>query len=173
MLRIEKPEDRPSWDDYFMAIAAMASQRSLDPSTAHGAVVVNDDRQIIGIGYNGPPPGMDDALVPLTRPEKYDWFEHSEVNALANCNASVRGSTVYVTGHPCQNCFRHMLCRRVKRCVYGPIGSNCVDGAVVDTISAMNKAAGDNGIEMVVYSGNVLKPLSILEVYWKSKTGVI
>ena len=42
-----------SWDDYFMAVAFLSSQRSKDPSTQVGACIVNPDKRIVGIGYNG------------------------------------------------------------------------------------------------------------------------
>jgi dCMP deaminase len=48
-------EDVLSWDDYFMANAFLAAKRSKDPSTQVGACIVNDDKRIVGIGYNGMP----------------------------------------------------------------------------------------------------------------------
>ena len=32
---------RPSWDEYFMALAEQISRRSPDPSTRHGCVLVD------------------------------------------------------------------------------------------------------------------------------------
>ena len=45
------------WDEYFMAIAFLSSMRSKDPSTQVGACIVNEDKRIVGIGYNGFPRG--------------------------------------------------------------------------------------------------------------------
>ena len=44
-----------SWDEYFMGVALLASQRSKDPSTQVGACIVNDDNRIMSVGYNGFP----------------------------------------------------------------------------------------------------------------------
>lgn len=46
-----------SWDEYFMGVALLASQRSKDPSTQVGACIVNDDNRIMSVGYNGFPRG--------------------------------------------------------------------------------------------------------------------
>lgn len=58
---------RPSyidWDEYFMAIAFLSAKRSKDPCTQVGACIVNDDKRIVGIGYNGMPRGCDDNEFP-------------------------------------------------------------------------------------------------------------
>ena len=54
-----------SWDEYFMGVAILSSYRSKDPSTKVGACIVNEDKRIIGIGYNGFPYGCSglDALL--------------------------------------------------------------------------------------------------------------
>lgn len=53
-----KRSDYLSWDDYFMAVACLSAQRSKDPVTQVGAVIVNSERKIVGIGYNGMPTGI-------------------------------------------------------------------------------------------------------------------
>ena len=40
-----------SWDEYFMGVALLASQRSKDPSTQVGACIVNDDNRIMSVGW--------------------------------------------------------------------------------------------------------------------------
>lgn len=47
-----------------MAIAFLSARRSKDPVTQVGACVVNDDKRIVGIGYNGMPMGCDDDEFP-------------------------------------------------------------------------------------------------------------
>src|SRR5690554_12974 len=113
-MEIRDIKNRPNWDDYLMSMAVLASQRSLDPHTAHGCVIVNKYNQILGVGYNGPPPGCKDNLIPLTRPEKYKYFEHAEANAINNATTSLEGAKVYITGFPCSSCFRKLMCNRVS-----------------------------------------------------------
>merc|ERR1712183_804380 len=55
-----KRVDYLSWTDYFIAVAALAAQRSKDPVAQCGACIVNDSNKIVGIGYNGLPFGCDD-----------------------------------------------------------------------------------------------------------------
>ena len=46
-----------SWDEYFMSTAFLSAMRSKDPVTQVGAVIVNSQKRIVGIGYNGMPRG--------------------------------------------------------------------------------------------------------------------
>lgn len=43
-----------------MSVAFLASMRSKDPCTQVGACIVNDDKKIVGVGYNGMPIGCND-----------------------------------------------------------------------------------------------------------------
>lgn len=63
----KKREEYLSWEDYFMAIAFLSAQRSKDPSTQVGACVVNPEKKIVGIGYNGMPTGCSDDVLPWSR----------------------------------------------------------------------------------------------------------
>ena len=56
-----------SWDDYFMSVAFLSSMRSKDPSTQVGACIVNEQKRIVGIGYNGFPRGCGDDELPWSR----------------------------------------------------------------------------------------------------------
>lgn len=47
-----------------MAIAFLAAKRSKDPRTQVGACIVNNDKRIVGIGYNGMPMGCSDDEFP-------------------------------------------------------------------------------------------------------------
>jgi dCMP deaminase len=96
---------RPTWDDYFLGLAFLASRRSRDQDTKHGAIIVNEHNHVIGTGYNSYPSGLDDSQWPTTRPEKYDQMRHAERNALDNMTADPNEySKIYVTGRPCYKC---------------------------------------------------------------------
>jgi len=56
-----------SWEDYFMGIAFLSAQRSKDPSSQVGACIVNKEKRIVGIGYNGMPTGCNDKVLPWAR----------------------------------------------------------------------------------------------------------
>ena len=95
---------RPEWDDYFLGLAKAVSLRSHDVHTQHGCVITDQNNRILGVGYNGFPRGMDDSLLPTTRPEKYPWMIHAERNALSNCTIRPEKGIAYVTGQCCNDC---------------------------------------------------------------------
>ena len=148
--------NKPSWDDYFMALAIVVSQRSPDPSTKHGSVIVGAENRILGLGYNGFPRNGPDHQYPLTRPEKYKYMVHSEPNALANCTIRPDGATLYVTGRPCSACFLGIIQNRIDRVVYGQVGSACVDEA---ELKLTDQLATNHRIEMFEYKGRPHKIL--------------
>lgn len=85
------------WDRRFLELAKHISEWSKDPSTKVGAVIVDNKRCILGLGYNGFPRGVEDTRERLNdRPIKYQYIVHAEVNAILNSNGNVSGSTLYI-----------------------------------------------------------------------------
>merc|ERR1711907_37576 len=113
-----------SWDDYFMSVAFLSAMRSKDPSTQVGACIVNSDKRIVGMGYNGFPRGCDDDSLPWARTgneldTKYPYVCHAEVNAILNKNsADVNGCTIYVGLFPCNECAKMIIQSGIKEVVY-------------------------------------------------------
>lgn len=62
-----KRRNAMSWDDYFISVAFLSAMRSKDPSTQVGACIVNANKRIVGIGYNGFPRGCSDDALPWAR----------------------------------------------------------------------------------------------------------
>jgi dCMP deaminase len=139
---------RPSWDEYFLVIAEQVSRRSPDPNTHHGCVLVDSDNRVISTGYNGPVGGLPNDVVPLTRPEKYDWFIHAEDNAVAFARCDLRGSTAYVTGMPCAACFRRLLQVGVKRIVHAGRSSACISGPEAEACMTMARLLNVELVEL-------------------------
>jgi len=116
------------WDTYFIAQCFLVSMRSIDPSTKHGCVIVDEYNRILATGYNGPIAGVDDSTVPLTRPEKYPHLPHAEENALLSLNyAKLPHAKIYITGEPCHKCLRMILQKGIRHIVYGPQTSKMID----------------------------------------------
>lgn len=104
--------NRPSWEDYFLALAFLISSRSHDEETKHGCVITDYNHIILGTGYNGFVRGLDDKKLPKKRPDKYPWMIHSESNAIKNCKILPReagGGIAYVTGYCCHKCFQELV----------------------------------------------------------------
>lgn len=119
-----KREGYLSWDEYFMGIAILSSMRSKDPSTQVGACIVNADKRILSMGYNGMPRCCSDDVFPWDKNEspldsKYLYVCHAELNAILNCAVgSVRGCTVYVTLFPCNECAKAIIQSGIAEIVY-------------------------------------------------------
>ena len=119
-----KRNDYLSWDEYFMGIAILSSQRSKDPNTQVGACIVNDDMKIVGVGYNGLPTGLNDDEAPWEREgewldTKYPYVCHAELNAILNSiTANLKGCTLYVGLFPCNECAKAIIQSGIKEVVY-------------------------------------------------------
>jgi len=106
-----------------MRIAHVIAERSKDPVTQAGAVVVDDRQVVIGLGYNGWPRGIAaDALPwekegPLSE-TKYGYVVHAERNALYNTSLLPRGCRIYCTLFPCNECCKTIIQLGVKEIIY-------------------------------------------------------
>lgn len=107
-----------SWDNYFLSIAVKAASRSKDPHTKCGCVIANPLHDIISTGFNGPVRCCNDDLIPKSRPEKYDYFIHSEVNAILSSKSSLYNCAIFVSGRPCLNCTQLLYHVGIRRIVY-------------------------------------------------------
>jgi len=104
------------WNKRFLDLAEHVAGWSKDPSTKVGAVIVNDDKQVLGLGYNGFPRGVYDCAERYNdRNLKLQFVAHAERNALDNA-ADVRGATLYSTLFPCTDCAKGIIQRGI-RCV--------------------------------------------------------
>jgi dCMP deaminase len=101
---------RPSKHEYYLGIAKEVAKRSQDKDTQVGMILVNPDTGgILSTGYNGFIKGADDPNLPLTRPQKYEFFVHAEPNLIYNCarhGIATEGCIVYGTTTPCGPCIR-------------------------------------------------------------------
>lgn len=108
------------WDKRFLDLARHVSAWSKDPSTKVGCVLVDDNKCVLGIGYNGFPHGVEDSLERLhDRPTKYKLVVHAEANAILNARTSLKGTTVYTYPlPPCVDCMKLLAQAGVKRVLY-------------------------------------------------------
>ena len=118
-----KRQDTISWDTYFMGLAHLSALRSKDPSTQVGAAIVNDNKKIVGIGYNGFPQGLDDDLYPWSREgsfqdTKYAYVVHAELNAILNATQNLQACAIYVSLFPCNECAKAIVQAGIKTVVY-------------------------------------------------------
>lgn len=117
---MEKQNDKLSWNDYFMELAKISAKRSKDPNTQVGACIIDNKNRILGIGYNGFPRGCGDNDFPWTRPQKYLYVCHAEVNAILNSTQLnlIDGAILYTTLFPCNECTKLIIQVGIKKIIY-------------------------------------------------------
>lgn len=104
---------RPSWDEYFLKLAMLVSERATCPRMHCGCVLVKDKR-ILSTGYNGSIPGdahcEDEGCI--IEDNHCIRTIHAEINALIQCaihGVSTKGATAYITNMPCTNCAKALI----------------------------------------------------------------
>ena len=146
---------RPTWDEYFMAIAEQVATRSTCLRRKVGAVLVVDKR-LLATGYNGAPSGVphcsesgclrEQMAVPSGQRHELCRGLHAEQNAIIQAalhGVSVEGGTIYVTHQPCLTCAKMIINAGLRRVVYA--GTYPDENAVEFLTSA--------GVELQAFSG--------------------
>ncbi|MDI6713137.1 MAG: cytidine/deoxycytidylate deaminase family protein [Anaerosomatales bacterium] len=121
---------RPSWDEYFMGLAAHVAGRSTCLRRKTGAVLVKDKR-ILSTGYNGAPSGLEHCesagclrerlAVPSGSNHELCRGIHAEQNAVvqaARHGIAIEGAAIYCTHQPCVMCAKILLNAGVVEIVY-------------------------------------------------------
>ncbi len=111
------------WDKRFLHLAKHIASWSKDPSTKVGAILVNDQKIVVGMGYNGFARGVHDEVNRyLDRERKYKFVVHAEVNAILQAGEKAKGTTLYV--YPsfmlppiCHECCKFAIQAGVKKIV--------------------------------------------------------
>lgn len=109
---------RPSWDQIWSDFSKLISERSYDPRTKVGAVVVTEDNtQVLSVGYNGNHRGgansVDSAEPGLS------GFIHAEVNALVKMDYNnPKKKVMYVTHSPCVACAKLIINANIHEVKY-------------------------------------------------------
>lgn len=123
-----------NWDELFIKMAFLVSEKSKDPSTKVGCVIVGQDNAVLATGFNGFPRGVkeeEEVMVQVenypafypekrlledrwARPAKYSWIEHAERNAVYNAarnGVKVAGARAYLNWEPqpCADCCRGLI----------------------------------------------------------------
>jgi len=112
---------RPNWDEYFLKLAMLASERATCPRMHCGCVLVSN-KNVIATGYNGSIPGDDhcEDVGCLLVDNHCVRTVHAEMNAIvqaAKRGHPVDGGTAYVTNMPCTTCAKALIAAGIKRVV--------------------------------------------------------
>lgn len=122
--------DRPSWDRYFMDIAAMVATRSTCMRRSVGAIAVNN-RRILATGYNGTPKGLrhctevgcirQELGIPSGQRHELCRGLHAEQNCIIQAavhGVQLDGSTIYCTFQPCAVCAKMLINAGISEVVF-------------------------------------------------------
>lgn len=118
IIKSNNNENRLNWDEYFMSIAVLASQRSPCNRLHVGSVIVKNNR-LISMGYNGFISGA--PHISRIQDGHEQSTIHSEINAISDCakrGTSLDQSKIYITHYPCINCFRSIVACGIKEIIY-------------------------------------------------------
>jgi dCMP deaminase len=120
---------RPSWNEYFLQVAELVSQRSTCLRRKVGAVLVRD-KKILATGYNGAPSGLAHCLdigclreqlkIPSGQRHELCRGLHAEQNAIIQASlhaVSIKESTLYATHHPCIICTKMLINAGIREIV--------------------------------------------------------
>jgi dCMP deaminase len=121
--------ERPSWEEYFLRIAADVATRSTCLRRHVGALLVLDKR-ILATGYNGAPSGLPHCsetgcirhALNVPSGERHELCRglHAEMNVLlqaAKYGIQIGGSTLYCTNTPCSLCAKMLINGDIHRIV--------------------------------------------------------
>ena len=109
------------WHHRFVALAGHIAGWSHDPSTHVGAVVVDGDRRIVSLGYNGPPKNTSDVQALVDRDTRLLRTIHAEENAILFARRDLAGCALYVTHHPCAHCAAVIIQSGLKQVYVPPV----------------------------------------------------
>lgn len=109
---------RVKWDLRFLRLAREVSTWSKDPSTQVGAVLVDKDRRVVSLGYNGFPRRINDIPERLMdRATKLRFTIHAEINALHFAEKTT-GCVLYTWPLPmCSGCTAQAVQLGISRAV--------------------------------------------------------
>lgn len=147
-----KKLDYLKWDEYFMGIALLSTERSKDPSTSVGACIVSQDNKILSVGYNGMPLGCSDDEYPWDREgsplnTKYLYVCHAEMNAILNyTGTAMNGAKIYTTLFPCNECTKALIQKGVKEIIY-----MCDKYSETDSVKASKRMLDSANVTYRIY----------------------
>lgn len=146
-------------DEHWMSLALELAQRAWNEGEVPvGAVVISNDNQLLGVGYN--------QVI-----ARHDPTAHAELIALQDAasklgNYRLNNTTLYVTLEPCCMCAGAMVHARLQRLVFG-----ATDPKTGAAGSVFNVLSGDKLNHRVITSAGCLEMdcAMILKKFFKER----
>lgn len=138
-----------------------ANDRSPDPSTKNGAVLVGADGKVLTYGVNKFPEGVAETQSRLTdKTTKYRLVVHAENGAIFNAakhGRQVNGATLYCPFYACSECAKAIIQSGIKRVVgHAQLMELASEHTTwVQSIIYAWDILHEAGVECVLYDGTV------------------
>lgn len=110
-----------SWDNYFLNMCEVVKSRSKDEETQVGCVITDKSHRVLSTGYNSFPAGCKDSELPATRPDKYPYMIHAEINAILYARTSLMGCHLYCSFSPCIDCSKAIIASGIEKVIFSEI----------------------------------------------------
>ena len=115
--------ERPIWDETFFDTTKVWAERSSCKHYKVGAAFIRG-KQLLQIGYNGPPQGVDECSDVGCR--KLTGFKrcigaHAEMNGIVNAalnGINLSECKVYCSYSPCLECAKHLVNLKITEFIY-------------------------------------------------------
>lgn len=138
-----------------MTLAYTIAQGSKDLSKKVGSVIVGQDQEVVSMGWNGNPRGINDSIESRQqRPTKYLYVVHSELNSILNAariGVSTKGCTLYTTAFCCNECAKAVIQAGIIKVVYSERWEHWEDSFKIAE-EMLNEAE----VEIVKWDGGLL-----------------
>lgn len=113
--------------EHLITLAKFLAERTDDPVTGAGVVIINKQKDIVGLGWNGVSTKALYGEFPrafkkdkATQDKKYPYIIHAEQNALLMRNTkNITGATLFVSKTPCNDCSPLIEMQGIKTVVLG------------------------------------------------------
>ena len=111
--------------EHLITVAHLLAERTDDPNTGVGAVIINKKKEIIGLGWNGFPTKALYGEFPRAsdkdgsvQEKRYPYIIHAEQNALLMRNTkNIVDGNLFVTKTPCDECTPFLEMQEIKTVV--------------------------------------------------------
>jgi dCMP deaminase len=112
-------KNRPSFEKIALETAKIWSSRSEDPYKKVGCVILDQEKRILSMGYNGVKPNQ---IVPIhfwnDRDQRRIYMIHAETNALSCISRYQNPFLIASTLMPCSNCAMNISSYGIKKVLY-------------------------------------------------------
>ena len=144
MISHREPEP---WFKFYSDLAKLIATRSKDPNKQVGAIIIDSiERRVLGMGYNGPPAAFNDNQICWTKPDKYNYILHAEINAIYDAIDKVGknrliDSIIVTTLLPCPQCLLHLITCQIKSCWFLSAKSSMLNEYTQDILDQLASEA--------------------------------